>query len=73
MTIEFGQFYYWNKGGDVVGTKKLYTIGEVSEITGINKRTNVYKMKDNEGDKVCLDVNNKLEKVEWELQGESKW
>ena len=29
-----------------MGTKKLYTIGEVSEITGINKRTNVYKMKD---------------------------
>ena len=33
----------------------------------------LYERNINEGDKVCLDVNNKLEKVECKLQGESKW
>ena len=33
----------------------------------------LYERNINEGDKVCLDVNNKLEKVECKLPGENKW
>ena len=43
------------------------------EVTVKAEDAKLYERNINEGDKVCLDVNNKLEKVEWKLQGESKW
>ena len=43
------------------------------EVTVKAEDAKLYERNINEGDKVCLDVNNKLEKAECKLQGESKW
>ena len=60
---------------DEVPVMAIVTLVDSSEkeVTVKAEDAELYERNINEGDKVCLDVNNKLEKVELKLQGESKW